>query len=160
MGARIGELRRARGLTQEAVAEQLGVSAQAVSKWENDASCPDIMCLPRLAELLGTTTDALLSGEKEPEVRFVPEEQRRGVDEMMLRIRVNAGDRDRVRINVPLSLVRVMLESGASPGAVVGGDAMKGVDFGQIMRLVESGAIGKLMDIEVDDGTTVEIVVE
>lgn len=159
MGARIGELRRARGLTQEAVAEQLGVSAQAVSKWENDASCPDIMSLPKLAELLGTTTDALLSGEKEPEVQFVPVERRRSMDEMMLRIKVNEGG-ERVRINVPLSLVRVMVESGASPSTLVGGSAVQGVDFGQILRLVESGAIGKLMDIEVDGSTVVEIVVE
>ena len=36
-----------------------GVTAQAVSKWENDQSCPDITTLPKLAEIFGTTTDAI-----------------------------------------------------------------------------------------------------
>ena len=51
-------------LTQDQLAEQLGVTAQAVSKWENDQSCPDITMLPRLAEIFGITTDALLGLER------------------------------------------------------------------------------------------------
>ena len=60
MGKRIMRHRKALGLTQEQLAEKLGVTAQAVSKWENDQSCPDIYMLPRLAELFDTTTDELL----------------------------------------------------------------------------------------------------
>ena len=160
LGTRIAEFRKNCGLTQEEVAEKLGVSPQAVSKWENDLSCPDIMSLPVLAGVFGTTVDILLSGEKTPEVQYVPVEQRRDLDELMLRIKVNGGDGERVRINVPISLVRVMMESGASPNTVIGGTAAQSLDFAQILRLVESGAIGKLMDIQVDDGTVVEIVVE
>ena len=63
IGKRIAENRKRLGLTQDALAEQLGVTAQAVSKWENDQSCPDITMLPRLAEIFGTTTDALLGRE-------------------------------------------------------------------------------------------------
>lgn len=48
------------GLTQDQLAEKLGITAQAVSKWENDLSCPDITILPRLADIFGITTDALL----------------------------------------------------------------------------------------------------
>lgn len=47
LGQRIAELRKKEGLTQEELAEKLGVSPQAVSKWENDISCPDIMSIPR-----------------------------------------------------------------------------------------------------------------
>ena len=61
LGKRIAALRKQRGLTQEALAEALGVSAQAVSKWETDNSCPDISLLPKLAAELGVTVDALLS---------------------------------------------------------------------------------------------------
>lgn len=43
LGQRIAEKRRGRGMTQEALAEQLSVTPQAVSKWENDASCPDVL---------------------------------------------------------------------------------------------------------------------
>ena len=60
MGKRISDLRKNKGMTQEQLAQQVGVTAQAVSKWENDLSCPDISILPQLAEALGVTTDELL----------------------------------------------------------------------------------------------------
>ncbi len=63
LGKRIAAGRKKLGLTQDQLAEKLGITAQAVSKWENDLSCPDIATLPKLAELLGTTTDALLGRE-------------------------------------------------------------------------------------------------
>lgn len=66
IGHRISTGRKQLGLTQEQLAEQLGVTAQAVSKWENDQSCPDINTLPKLAAILGTTTDSLLGCEKAP----------------------------------------------------------------------------------------------
>lgn len=53
-------LRQERGLTQSALAEQLGVSDRAVSRWERGFSCPDVSLLPRLALLLDTSVDALL----------------------------------------------------------------------------------------------------
>ena len=67
LGARITSHRKRLGMTQDKLAEQLGVTAQAVSKWENDQSCPDITMLPRLADLFGITTDELL-GRPQPEV--------------------------------------------------------------------------------------------
>ena len=51
-GAYLADLRRARGLTQQEAADQLGVSNKTVSKWENGAGLPDITVLPALAELL------------------------------------------------------------------------------------------------------------
>lgn len=70
MGKRITALRKEKGLTQEQLAEKLGVSAQAVSKWENDVSCPDISILKELAAVLGVSTDELL-GAKPLEPRVV-----------------------------------------------------------------------------------------
>ncbi len=63
LGKRIVKNRKRLGLTQDALAERLGVTPQAVSKWENDQSCPDIAMLPRLAEIFGITTDSLLGLE-------------------------------------------------------------------------------------------------
>ena len=54
------EFRKARSLTQEKLGEMLGVSSQAVSKWEKGDSLPDIMLLPQLCEVFGVTADALL----------------------------------------------------------------------------------------------------
>ena len=66
LGKRIAENRKRMKLTQEQLAEQLGVTAQAVSKWENDQSCPDIAMLPHLAEIFGISTDELLGREAPP----------------------------------------------------------------------------------------------
>lgn len=64
LGKRIVQNRKRLGLTQDQLAEKLGVTAQAVSKWENDQSCPDITMLPRLAEIFGISTDTLLGREE------------------------------------------------------------------------------------------------
>ena len=66
LGKRIAENRKRMKLTQDQLAEQLGVTAQAVSKWENDQSCPDITMLPKLAEIYGITTDELLGRQASP----------------------------------------------------------------------------------------------
>lgn len=63
MGATIASLRKRRGFTQEQLAALVGVSGPAVSKWETDAACPDIVLLCPLARALDTTVDALLQFE-------------------------------------------------------------------------------------------------
>ena len=62
--------RRARGLTQQGVADALGVSFQAVSKWESAVSYPNIELLPTLAGMLGVTVDALLAGQNAPGLTY------------------------------------------------------------------------------------------
>ena len=73
LGKRIMSLRKAAGMTQEQLAEKLGVSPQAVSKWENDVSCPDITAIPLIASIFGITSDELL-GIKPPETPQAPKE--------------------------------------------------------------------------------------
>ena len=51
--------RKEKGWTQEELAELVGVSPQAVSKWENAQSCPDIQLLPKLAELFEISVDVV-----------------------------------------------------------------------------------------------------
>lgn len=64
-GGLIRTLRRRRGLTQLALAERLGVSDKAVSKWERGRGAPDIALLPSLSEALGVDTKARLRGDLE-----------------------------------------------------------------------------------------------
>ena len=59
MGDNIAALRRASGLTQELLADRLGVTSQAVSKWERQISCPDVSLLPTMADVFGVTIDEL-----------------------------------------------------------------------------------------------------
>lgn len=59
----IAKLRRERGMTQEALAEVIGVSPQTISKWENSTTYPDVALLPVLADVFGVTIDALYGRE-------------------------------------------------------------------------------------------------
>ena len=62
-GSYLAALRKGAGMTQQEVADRLGVSNKTVSKWESGGGFPDIAILPALAELYGVTADDLLAGE-------------------------------------------------------------------------------------------------
>ena len=64
IGKYIASLRKQQHLTQQQLADRLGVTNKAVSKWETAEGLPDISILPALAEVLGTSVDAILSGGK------------------------------------------------------------------------------------------------
>ena len=160
IGSRIAKFRKAKSLTQEELAGILGVSSQAVSKWENDASCPDISLLPQLCKTLGISADELLTGDSN-EVKLVPAEQRKSLDELTMRVRVDSAEGDKVRVNLPMSLVKVGLEMGMDMSNTVNGmEALKNMDLGKILELAERGLIGKLVEVESADGDIVEVVVE
>ena len=61
IGKNIKSFRRRCGFTQAYLAERLGISVQAVSKWENGTSMPDIMLLPEIARAFGVSIDELFS---------------------------------------------------------------------------------------------------
>ena len=63
IGERITELRKAASLSQGQLAQRMGVTRQAVSKWENDLSTPDPLRLIQLADALGTDSEYLASGQ-------------------------------------------------------------------------------------------------
>ncbi len=66
---RLKEVRKENGMSQELLAEKLGVSRQAVTKWETEKGMPDIENLIVISNLFGITVDELLSNEKETSVR-------------------------------------------------------------------------------------------
>ena len=70
---RLYELRKQQGLSQEELAEKLGVSRQAVSKWERSEASPDTDNLIALAKIYGLTLDELVYGEKAGEEKTAPE---------------------------------------------------------------------------------------
>ena len=162
IGKRIAALRREKNLKQDDLAQMLEVSPQAVSKWENDQTCPDISLLPKLAKILGVSVDELLSGKQElqPGVTLVPEDQRKDIKDMMLRIVVDSADGDKVRVNLPMALVQLAMEMGMEMPQVSGNDALKDIDWAQVMELVRHGAMGNLIEVESADGDIVRIFVE
>lgn len=162
IGKRICALRKERGMKQEELAQRLDVSGQAVSKWENDQTCPDISLLPRLAEVFGVTTDYLLTGEQEqtPPVRIVPEEERKDMKDLMLRVLVESKDGDKVRVNLPMQLIQLAQDMGLELPQLTGNSALKKVDLNKVLELVQQGVMGDLVQVESKDGDTVRIFVE
>ena len=119
-GQRFSRLRKQRGLTQEELGEKFGISGQAVSKWENDASMPDISILPELSDVLGVSLNELL-GKEESKTRLVPAEERKDINDLVLRVRVDSADGDKITVNLPMGLVKagIMLEQECKASAGV-----------------------------------------
>lgn len=173
LGQRIAYYRGLKNLKQNELADILGVSAQAVSKWENDISCPDISILPMLAQTLNVTIEELLTGApKEPVVRQLTAEEQKQKKDRILRIIVDdLEDGDKIRVNLPIALVRVGLEMGLTMNDITANegdddgkksskmDMMKNINLDQLMCLIDEGAIGKLVEVESNDAR-VEIFVE
>lgn len=161
LGKRIAALRRACGMTQGALAEALGVSGQAVSKWENDLTCPDILLLPKLADLLHVTVDTLLRSETEAQTRFVEPARRRRMEEMILKLRVRSCAGDRVSLNVPLPVIKLGIGLGSiDVGGINLEQTMRSVSVDDILRMVDVGIMGKLMEFDSSEGDHGEIWVE
>ncbi|MBR2826981.1 MAG: helix-turn-helix transcriptional regulator [Erysipelotrichaceae bacterium] len=157
-GARLAELRRQNNLTQNDIADRLNISAQAVSKWENDLTSPDIDTLLKLADIFNISTDELL-GKNKIEPVYLPTEQRKDINQLVFRIIVDSVDGDRVRINLPMAAVKIFVNND-SVKVFSGNKALENIDFNQIFALVEQGVIGELVSVDSADGDHVRILVE
>ena len=166
LGERIAYYRKKENLTQEQLAEKCSVTAQAVSKWENNLTAPDISLIPALSELFHVTCDELLGVERAETVAVDP----KAVDlsKAMLKVRIfgvfTSSDEEskkppmgntKVNVNLPLSVAEAVLSSGLLPDEVT-----KSIDLKQIVSLVKVGVMGKIVEIETEYGQTVEIWVE
>lgn len=160
IGMNIANRRRAAGMTQEQVAEKMNVTAQAVSKWENDQASPDADTLVRLSRLFGASVDDLLTGSNLP---VVAEATPENIAKRILHITVvNKGEGTgvpdvNVDLRIPAAVVRAAVNTAA--GAF-------GVDKDQIEivnQMLESGVIGDVVNTStVVDGmeTTTVISIE
>ena len=153
LGKRIQVLRKRQGLTQEALAEMMAVSPQAVSKWENAQSCPDIMALPRLAGCLGVSIDLLLTGEDNS---LSPSAPAKKPEELIVRMAVEEPGGVRIGINLPFVFFRyAVLYNMLTFHFSADGDeinpatvqALHDLDYKAIVQMIESGATGKLLDV-------------
>ena len=93
LGSKIKQLRLLRSMTQEQLAQKLGLTAQAISKWESGTNMPDIQMLPDLSVILGVSIDELFAMTEESrmerienmiyDVRFIPEEDFRQAERFL-----------------------------------------------------------------------------
>jgi len=153
LGKRIQALRKQQGLTQEALSEMMDVSPQAVSKWENAQSCPDIMALPRLASCLGVSIDLLLTGEDAATTADAPAKK---PEELIVRMAVEEPSEVRICFNLPFvffryaalyNLLTFTFSSDGNEISLATVQALHDLDFKAIVQMIESGVTGKLLDV-------------
>ena len=161
LGNKIQEFRKLRKMTQEELAEKLGVTPQAVSKWETDNSYPDIDLLVEIADLFNCTVDELL-GRKNNETKVLPEEMRKDINKMLLKIRIISEEDDektKVDVNLPVSLILACYNQGKKIPVIE--EKLNGIniDLEEIIMLISNGVVGNLVEIE-SDGNFIQIYVE
>lgn len=160
LGQRIARLRKEKKFTQDDLAKKFNVSTQAVSKWENDLSAPDISILKELANTLGVTIDYLLSNETTEIVNFVPQSERKDINKMVLRVLILSNDGAKVNVNLPLPIVIACVKANINVPSINGSTTLNSIDFKEIIKLIEQGVVGELVNIESEDGNTVKVFVE
>lgn len=159
LGQKICSLRKQRQITQDELAEKMAVSPQAVSKWENDLSIPDLPILIELSNFFNVSLDDLVKS-KEDIVYYNPNQDEKDLNQKILKINIKSCDGDIVKVNLPLMLVKVTCEMGKTFSMFGNSSKLDGIDFDMIISLIESGVNGKLVEINSADGDIVEIVVE
>lgn len=174
VGRTITRLRLERGLTQERLAARMGVSPQAVSKWENDINYPDVASLPQLADALGTSVDALLRGV-EPTTASASASQDRPPagspatgalvpttaptkdarsTSLGRQLRIQVTGSEIVDLAVPLALVTSLSGFLRSIPQLRTVTAERGLDLDSVLRAVTSAAesAGPATLVDIDDG--------
>ena len=158
-GQRFAKLRKEKGLTQEDIAFKVNISSQAVSKWENNISFPDVSILVQLAEILDVTTDELLGKVNKKEVTVLPKNEKKDINKMFLRI-IISDEGNKVKINIPIALLKICIETGTGLKQINGNATLSNLDWNQIYGLIENGVIGEIITIEGEGGEQISIIVE
>ena len=158
-GTRLANFRRERNLTQNEIADRLNISAQAVSKWENDLTSPDIETLIKLSEIFNISVDELV-GRKSSDSEFVPTEERKDIHKMMLRLRIKDKDGNAVRMNLPMAAVEMIINNENASAIFNGNKALEAIDFKQIYELAEQGLMGELLSVDSADGDHITVNIE
>ncbi len=154
IGNNIAVLRKKKGITQEELANELGVSAQAVSKWENNSSCPDVSLLTKIADYFGVSVDALLRTQ-EDDIVDLAEEKEDNVkpdDKKNIVIKIMQQNGKENVIKVPFKFVKLGLNIGT----------MFGLDkdiSSKIVTLAESN-VTDIVNIDTENGEHIEIMLD
>ncbi len=157
LGERLSAARKGKGLTQDEFARMLDVTPQAVSKWENDQSCPDILLLPKISSILGIGIEELLTGEAK---ESLPKKEKPTVTDssrLKLKIRITPVNKKPTNITVPVALVKRVAKIGNGISGILGNSSLTNSQMEEILSLAEEGGTGEILNIEADDGTVISI---
>lgn len=119
IGNNISALRKEKGITQEELARALGLSAQAISKWENNSSCPDVSLLAPIADYFGVTVDDLLRADEDKIIRdkIKPEESENNLNcKKSIHIKIVQKNGKENNIKIPFKFARMGLNLATTFG--------------------------------------------
>lgn len=170
LGENIAALRKNRGFTQEELAKRLGVSPQAVSKWENGTACPDIALLPEIADIFSVTVDDLM---RAPAERLISDENNQEKDESTadksasdfndcnpcgfeakkVRISIIQQNGKPVNVKLPFNLVKTGLKIGSIYGLP------KNL-YNTVAEAISSEKIGEILSLDGENGEKITIKIE
>lgn len=164
LGNNIYARRKAMGITQDDLAARLGVSPQAVSKWENNLSCPDISLLPEISKIFGVSVDELLKDEpatvnaepvkddasySEPEAAY---EEPVFTGKKATALLITTDKNGKVsNVRIPLTVMRFGLNLGSAFGGITGDQAST------IENAVRTGLTGEILSVDGENGEKVTI---
>lgn len=159
LGSKIARLRKEKGYTQEEFSQLLDVTAQAVSKWENDLSCPDIMLLPKISQLLGISIDEMLGNP--PSQKQEEPKPDADIKKLSLKINITAPGKKPVNISFPMATVKkfTKLGTGISNLVNINSPSIDSNKIDSIFELINDGATGEILNItdENDQNIVIEI---
>ena len=120
----ISSLRKERGMTQAELAEKMGVTDKAVSKWERDLSFPDINSIPKLAEVFEVSVDELMQVKTETKENM----SKNKIDEIVDTVLKGVG----VAMGIAVTVLSVLGELEANTAFVMLGIGLASISISQL----------------------------
>lgn len=155
IGQNITYYRKKCGFTQEELSVKMNVTVQAVSKWENDLSYPDLECVSTLASVLNTTVNKLINGEDDISEISVSENVDIKKKIFMITMGSNEDSGDKIKLRLPLQLIADVKDSPILKTLLK--DRKTEIDT--ILSAVKLGGVGPICELESgDDYIRIEII--
>ena len=149
IGENIARLRKEQGLTQAELGEMLGVSNQAVSKWESGMTMPDVMLLPEISRVLGVTLTELYGISDEGEAKDDIKASKIRVEEgqKIINICVKADDAN-VTTKIPVAAVRSVFGNKMLKQYLSDDDDRS---LTELLNMIDNNVMGTLVDVNTDE---------
>ncbi len=152
IGNNIAKFRKNIGMTQSEMAEKLNVSVQAVSKWENDISYPDLERIGQLAEVLNTSAESIINGKEDvPETKLKSDID---FSKLLLLVNVNVKSDKSVdlTLRIPVELFLKARENGTI-NLLMGefGEDLPESALDTVFEMITAGVVGPIVNINADN---------
>ncbi len=155
IGRHIAHYRKKAGMTQEQLAEKMGVTSQAVSKWENGLTCPDLDSVAELAGFLGVAVEQLIHGDAAVPTVQVVETPQVGKRVLCIRVHTKLGMESNTTVRFPVELILKAYEMGNLEGLL--GEEAAFVE--QAIEMIRQGTVGSVVDVDTEQATVrIEVV--